>query len=104
MFELEECLACELVPGDEVHAWWSTVYNEWVDSKWTITKIEDDCIYGKNHIVGVEQIFIATDAPNKLRVVVQATGTGCWNGTCLRCGKQTFTMFSTVEHQGECKI
>lgn len=102
MFELEECTATDLVVGDEVHAWWSLAYEEWVESRWTITRIEDDHVYGKNHVLGVEQGFIHLDAKNKLRVVVPASA-GYYNGKCQRCGKRTYTGFSTVEHEGECK-
>lgn len=44
-----------------------------------------------------------TGSNNKYRVTKLKAAKGRWNDTCKRCGKGTFVLFSSVEHDGPCK-
>lgn len=118
----EECTAAELVPGDVVtHI---QVGRQWVKCKqqngdesagFRVTESWFNIVFGyvllaDGSTPASENALFSLDNPARLRVVpwdarpaaVKADPSK-WNGTCARCGRGTYTGFTSTEHDGPCE-
>lgn len=118
----EECTAAELVPGDVVtHI---QVGRQWVKCKqqngdesagFRVTESWSNTVFGyvllaDGSTPASENALFSLDNPARLRVVPwdarpAAAKVACdrWNGTCARCGRGTYTGFTSTEHDGPCE-
>lgn len=107
--EYEEITPSELLEGDVV-----THYQQ--EGKWwpmpapakviTTNDKEAECEYLERLSGG--HCWLGHRGADKYRVrlhkdVAEEPKSDRWNGKCFRCGKGTYTGFSSVEHDGPCK-
>lgn len=120
-WDYRECLPVDLVAGDIVtHVRvlptrvWAEVFNS--DGKkcggWEITHFDSSYAYGYmldndgNRTGEAEELLDRAEQKwCYTRHLAKASNAapGRWNGKCQRCGKGTYTGFSSVEHDGDCR-
>ena len=115
----EDIPACELAVGDEItHLVFGPGDVSQVDSDsmtkecthWLVTEVTKTTVYGcdvysdgsKSAPNGITRLNSKTKFRVRLKNEVQSDPSR-WNGKCPTCGRNTYTGFNAVEHDGICR-
>lgn len=99
-----DIVAGNLLPGDVVVACWDTSKNSWYQyaGRYEVTKVKNDYVFTKSQNGGIGITLF-----DNVRVLAIRSGAPAavaakspWNGRCGACGRNTYTGFLAVEHEG----